>query len=132
MPITTLSSVKKRFPTRIACIQFLESVRWQSGVRCPHCDKPNTTPVESGLRHHCNVCYSTFSVTVRTFMWRTKIDLQKWFAAISLIAADGNTSARKLALAIRVDKDTALRIATRIRRAVAEDDPLITQLRKTF
>jgi len=79
------------------------------------------------LRHHCNTCNTTFSVTVGTIFHKTKMDLQKWFVAISLILnAKKGISARQLARDIEVNKDTAWYVEMRVRRAMNEQGEFLT------
>ena len=65
-------------------------------------------------------------MTVGTIFHRTRLDLQKWFLAISLILnAKKGISARHLGRDLRVDKDTAWSMAMRIRRAMVEQRELL-------
>jgi hypothetical protein len=79
-----------------------------------------------GLRHHCNACNTSFSVTVGTIFHDTKLDVQKWFLAISLILdAKKGISARQLGRHLEVNKNTAWYMGMRIRRALIEDGKLL-------
>ena len=114
-------SIFKQFPTQPDCIAHLESVRWPDGPVCPYCGADNTTPLPKQQRHHCNACNTTFSVTVRTIFHHTHLALQKWFLAITLtLNAKKGLSARQLARDLAVNKNTAWRIAMKIRDAMAE------------
>jgi transposase-like protein len=85
------------------------------------------------LRHHCNTCNTTFSVTVGTIFHKTKMDLQKWFFAISLILnAKKDISARQLARDIDVNKDTAWFVEMRVRRAMIEQGEFLTGMKEFF
>lgn len=77
-------------------------------------------------RYHCNGCRCSYSVTAKTIFHKTKIDLQKWFFAIS----NTNLSIRKLAAEISVTKDTASFILFRIRNAIKENSELIQKLKQ--
>ena len=77
-------------------------------------------------RHHCNACNTSFGVTVHTIFHKTKLDLQKWFLAISLVLnAKKGVSARQLARDIEVNKNTAWFVLMRIRKAMREDGDLL-------
>lgn len=118
--------VYKQFPTHQDCLSYLEKVRWPNGPRCPYCGSDRTTPLKKEHRHHCNACNTSFSVTVGTIFHKTKVDLQKWFLAISLILnAKKGISSRQLARDIEVNKDTAWSMAMRIRRAMIEQRELL-------
>ncbi len=129
--ITTMNIVQvyKQFPTHESCIEHLERVRWSASPTCPYCASTNSSELPKEHRHHCNTCNTTYSVTVATIFHKTKIDLQKWFFAISLMLnAKKGLSARQLARDIQVNKDTALFMAVRIRKAMTQDGKLLTDL----
>ncbi|MFH2035152.1 MAG: IS1595 family transposase [Candidatus Zixiibacteriota bacterium] len=118
--------VYDRFPTNQDCLNYLEKVRWKGKPTCPYCDSQNVTPLSKENRHHCNTCNTSFSVTVRTIFHKTKLPLQKWFLAISLVLnAKKGISARQLARDIKVNKDTAWSMGMRIRRAMIEQRELM-------
>jgi transposase-like protein len=75
------------------------------------------------LRHHCNQCYTHFSVTVRTVFHQTHLPLQKWFLAIFLILdAQENVTVRQLAKDLQINKNTAWSLVDRVDRAMAESE----------
>lgn len=114
-------SIYKRFPTEADCIAHLESVRWKGNPTCPYCDSQSSTPLAAERRHHCNHCNTTYSVTVRTVFHQTHLPLQKWFLAVSLVLnAKKSIAARQLARDLEVNKNTAWRMAMKIREAMAE------------
>ncbi len=114
-------SIFGKFPTEADCIAHLERVRWPNGPVCPYCGSWQSTPSPKEQRHHCNACNTTFSVTVRTIFHHTHLPLQKWFLAVSLtLNAKKGLSARQLARDIEVHRNTAWRIAMKIREAMAE------------
>lgn len=121
-----IMQVFKRFPTQESCIKFLESKRWANGVICPYCNGSHTHKMPNELRHHCNNCRKSFSVTVGTIFHDTRLPMQKWFLAISLILnAKKGISARQLARDLEVTKDTAWSMAMRIRDGMREDANLL-------
>lgn len=118
--------VYKQFPTHTDCIKHLEKVRWNNEPVCPYCQSKNQSPLPKEQRYHCNNCKTTFSVTVQTIFHKTKVDLQKWFLAISLVLnAKKGLSARQLARDIEVTKDTAWYMLMRIRKTFADDSELL-------
>lgn len=118
--------IYKQFPTHDDCIAHLESVRWPGGPRCPYCGSSNATPMSQEKRHHCNACNTSYSVTVGTIFHNTKLDLQKWFLAISLVLnAKKGISARQLARDLEVNKNTAWYMGMRIRKAMTEQGDLL-------
>jgi transposase-like protein len=118
--------IYKQFPTHEDCIAHLESVRWPGGARCPYCKSDRVSALPSEHRHHCNACNTSFSVTVGTIFHNTKLDLQKWFLAISLILnAKKGISSRQLSRDLEVNKNTAWYMAMRIRKAMTEQRELL-------
>lgn len=118
--------VYKQFPTHDDCIKHLESVRWNDTPVCPYCKSTKQTPVIKESRYHCNTCNTSYSVTVGTIFHKTKLDLQKWFLAISLVLnAKKGYSARQLGRDIEVTKDTAWRMFMQIRKAFIEHGELL-------
>jgi transposase-like protein len=117
----------KQFPTQQDCIKHLELVRWNNEPTCPYCNSKNQSPLPKENRYHCNTCNTSFSVTVGTIFHKTKIDLQKWFLAISLVLnAKKGYSARQLGRDLNVTKDTAWRIFMQIRKSLVEQKELMT------
>jgi transposase-like protein len=124
-----LSEIYKRFPTKTDCIKYLEGIRWKGNPICPYCQVSYYTMFNKENRYHCNNCNTSFSVTVRTIFHKTKIPLQKWFFAISLILnSKKGISIRKLAKDLNVNKNTSLYINERIRRAIIEQRELLQNI----
>jgi len=118
--------IYKQFPTHQSCIEHLEQVRWNGTPICPYCKSTNTTPAPKELRHHCNNCNTSFSVTVGTIFHKTKLDLQKWFLAVCLVLnAKKGLAARQLGRDIAVTKDTAWRMLMQIRQAYVENGDML-------
>jgi len=121
--------VYHRFPSHESCLKHLEKVRWNNRPACPYCASIKSTPMPNELRHHCNDCNTSYSVTVGTIFHKTKLDLQKWFLAISLVlSAKKGLSARQLGRDLEVTKDTAWYMGMRIRKAMSQitDQRLLT------
>lgn len=112
--------------SRRECIELLERIRWGGEPQCPYCGSRRASPIEKGLRHHCNDCFTSYSVTVGTLFHQTHVDLQKWFRTILLVqASSGSISVRKLAQEIGVSKNTATKMLKRLREATLQDHRLL-------
>ena len=59
-------SIFRKFPNQEACIKHLEEIRWNNKVTCAYCGSSNNYKAKDRLRHHCNDCRKSFSVTVGT------------------------------------------------------------------
>jgi len=116
-----IAEIFKRFPSQELCIKHLESIRWPKAPACPYCKSTSTTPLPDELRHHCNRCNTSFSVTVGTIFHHTHLPLQKWFLAVMLVLnAKKGISSRQLSRDLRVNKDTGWRIGMQIRKAMTQ------------
>jgi transposase-like protein len=77
-------------------------------------------------RHHCNNCFTSYSVTVGTPLHGTRVPLSKWFRAISLQNRSSQPiSSRILAEAIEVNKNTAATMLKRLRELKRREPDLI-------
>jgi len=112
----------ERFPTKEDCIRYLEQISWVDGPICPYCgESERITSLPKEMRHHCNHCNTTFSVTVGTIFHRTRLPLQKWFLATSLILdSRKGVSVRQLAKILRINKNTAWYLSARINGGMLE------------
>ena len=121
-----LIKVMERFPDQESCIAHLEKMCWKGKPKCPHCESTHVgrrTETEEGRigRWNCHDCHVTFKVTCGTVFHGTKIALQKWFLAISLIAnAKKSLSSYQLARDLDLNQKTAWYIVTRIRAEMAK------------
>lgn len=119
--------IYKLFPNHQSCLKHLEKVRWNNKPKCPYCQSENQTPMPKEKRYHCNNCNTSYSVTVGTIFHKTKLDLQKWFLAISsILNAKKGMSARQLARHLEVNRNTAWYMSMRIRKAMFEERELLT------
>lgn len=116
----------RKFPTQKSCIKHLERARWSDKPICPYCNSTNTNPLVMELRHHCNGCRKSFSVTVGTIFHHTHLPMQKWFLAISLILnAKKGISSRQLARDLELPVCTAWSVAHRIRKSMKDNGKLL-------
>ena len=114
-----LSDLKILFPDNASSVKFLENLRWGKKPQCPHCGSHRVTSFKKEHRHHCNACNVSFSATVNTVFHNTRIPLDKWFAALSLIFKnEKKVSARKLAAEINVNKNTAWQMLQRLNESL--------------
>ena len=116
-----MAEVYRRFPDGRSCINHLEKVFWKGKPVCPYCKSEKATRLRNERRYHCNTCNTSFSVTVGTIFQKTKIDYQKWFAAITLIMNTNEyISARRFSRILNINKNTARYLVFRIRKCLRE------------
>ena len=129
-----LIEVMERFPDQESCIDHLERIRWQGTPICPFCGCIEVVrKKEDGVgrvgRWHCSACKASFKVTHGTVFHGTKIPLQKWFLAISLILnAKKGLSSYQIQRDLELNQKTAWYILTRIRAEMAKKtSPIVLQ-----
>ena len=126
-----LLEIMERFPNQEACIEHLEKIRWGNKPSCTHCGSVDIVrKKEEGVgrigRWNCHDCNASFKVTCGTIFHGTKIDLQKWFLAISLILnAKKSISSCQLARDLDLNQKTAWRIEMCIRSEMAKKEVLL-------
>ena len=128
-----LIEVMERFPDQESCIEHLERIRWRATPVCPHCGCIEVVrKKEDGVgrvgRFHCSACHASFKVTHGTVFHGTKIPLQKWFLAISLILnAKKGLSSYQLQRDLELNQKTAWYILTRIRAEMSKKGGALLQ-----
>ena len=86
--IKSLSDLRKRFSTEVACRRLMEKLIWPNGRFCPHCGSLRSWPIHGTARpglYECADCSSQFTVTTKTPLHATKLPLSKWLEAMYLI-----------------------------------------------
>ena len=105
-------------------------MRWHSTPACPLCGCVTVGRKADGDRigrWNCHGCKSSFNVLSGTIFQKTKIELQKWFLAISLVLnAKKSLSSHQLARDLDLNQKTAWYMAMRIRRAMVDEGTLLS------
>jgi transposase-like protein len=127
-----LKKAHKIFPSEKDCVSFLETALWGGKPICPYCNGSSFSELKHESRYHCNVCNNSFSVTVKTIFKRTRCDLRKWFVAIRIyMKSPKPPTARDLAAAIDVTKDTAWLMLNKIKKEAVENSDLMKKIAKS-
>ncbi len=123
---TTLLEAIRYFSDAEACQDFMVNLRWPGGVvHCPTCDRDDVRYVSTRCVGECKDKHPKrqFSVKVGTIFEDSPIGLDKWLAAIWMIAnAKNGVSSYELARAIGVTQKSAWFMLHRIRLAMQSDD----------
>lgn len=129
-----LIEVMKRFPDQESCIEHLEKIRWRGESQCPHCESydvyKRVHEKETGRigRWNCRECKATFKVTCGTVFHGTKIELQKWFLAISLMLnAKKSLSSHQLSRDLELNQSTAWSMMHRLRGEMAKKSDVLLE-----
>jgi len=124
-----LAVVEETFPTAAHLVDRIERARWPTGSRCPYCNTRHASRIKTELRHHCNYCNTSFSVTTGTFLHGSRLDPRKWLVAVGLrLVTLPDVSARALAVAAGVNRNTACRMLNKVGRGRHEDAAFLTLL----
>jgi len=76
-----LMEFEARFASEEACREYLLTLRWPDGFRCPRCEGSKAWPTDRGLLH-CAACGHQVSVTAGTIFQDTRKPLRMWFRAM--------------------------------------------------
>lgn len=79
---------QKMFPDELACLKYLERMRWSNGFCCSKCSKIGE-PFRILKRPRvlkCKACHYETSITAGTVMHRSKTDILVWFWAAHLVS----------------------------------------------
>jgi transposase-like protein len=116
---TTLLEAIRYFADPEVCVQFVASLRWPNGPRCPSCDGSEHSYLKTRRIWKCKGCKRQFSVKVGTIFEDSPIPLDKWLASIWMIANSKNgVSSHELARSIGITQKSAWFVLHRIRLAM--------------
>ena len=111
-----------RFDTDDKCRDYLESLRWPTGVACLRCGDMDVKEMKNRRQWWCPSCSYQFSVTAGTIMHDSHLPLRKWFAAIYLLSeAKKGMSAHQLHRTLGIAYRTAWYLCHRIREAMGNE-----------
>ena len=130
------SIIAKQYSSEDEAYKFLESIRWENGIICPHCKCSGADYIEAkeGIRKtrtgkityrriwRCHNCRRQFSVLVGTIFEGTKIPLSKWLFAIhELVACKNGISSCELGRKLGITQKSAWFMSQRIRNVMEHD-----------
>jgi transposase-like protein len=126
-----LIDVHKQFNTEDKCLDYLEAMRWPSGVCCIKCGSLNVSKITREAKgrnkrlriYQCleKECKHQFSATSGTIFSDTHLPLEKWFLAIALVCeAKKGISACQVKRHLGVNYRTAWHLCHRIRAAMLD------------
>lgn len=88
MELNTIEDIQKYFPDDDTARKYLFELRWNGRAVCPYCNNDKAYFIEKGKRFKCanKECYKKFSVTVKTVLEATHINLNIWFGMIFMFS----------------------------------------------
>jgi transposase-like protein len=120
-----LLSVISRYGTDDQCREYIASLRWPDGVKCPECKSEKLSRVKARHIYDCDSCRYQFSALVGTSFHDTHLPLTKWFYATYIMCESRKgVSANQLKRMLRVSYKTAWYLCHRIRHAMVEAQPM--------
>jgi Transposase zinc-ribbon domain len=84
-----LLELEARFSTEAACREYLATLRWPEGFRCPQCRGGKAWPVR-GVLLECSACGAQTSVTAGTIFQDTRTPLPVWSSAMWWVTTQKN------------------------------------------
>jgi transposase-like protein len=121
--------VWKKMPTERHARLFLENAIWGGARFCPHCGSLHSRPlhgksVRPGL-YQCaeTECRRQFTVTTKTPLHATKLDLRVWIAAMFLVLTSSKgISSVVMSRILGVNQKTAWKLGHAIRELMDDRD----------
>lgn len=111
-----IKEIYETFPTKKDCIDFLEFCLWEDNPKCPYCDSTKHSKIKNENRYHCNWCYSSYSVTVKTVFHKTRCDLQKWlYIMYVMLKMNQSLKIRETSKSLKISANTLSLIIYKIR-----------------
>lgn len=123
----TLQQAIKYFASPDNCLDYLVARRWPNGVTCPTCGSENVSFVPSRRVWQCKTRHPKcqFSVKVGTIFEDSPIPLDKWLAAMWMLANCKNgVSSWEIHRALGITQKSAWFVLQRIRLALQTSSTL--------
>jgi transposase-like protein len=123
-----LCTLIEQFGSEDKCRNYLESLRWPSGIACPACKSDKISRIKARNQFDCDACRYQFSATAGTIFHDTHLPLWKWFLATYLLCESRKgMSANQLKRMLKTTYKTAWYLCHRIRAAmIATGEPLLS------
>jgi transposase-like protein len=107
------------FSDQDVCVQFVAKLRWPDGPICPTCGGTEHSYLTTRRVWKCKACKRQFSVKVGSIFEDSAIPLDKWLAAMWMIANSKNgVSSHKMARSLGITQKSAWFLLHRIRLAM--------------
>jgi len=121
LPKTQMEAIQY-FANPDNCHDFMVSLRWPTGIKCPLCGSDKIGKLVRPRRvWNCKGCKKQFSAKVRTIFEDSPLGLDKWLTAVWLIVnAKNGISSYELHRSIGVTQKSAWFMLQRIRLAMQE------------
>lgn len=118
-PPTTLMEAIRYFQDLDVANDFVAGLRWPDGPECPRCEGKDHSFLKTRRLWKCKTCKKQFSVKVGTIFEDSPIPLDKWLAAIWMLAnAKNGISSHELGRSIGISQKAGWFVLQRVRLAM--------------
>jgi len=116
---TSLIEAIRYFSDQDVCVEFVVRLRWPDGPVCPRCGGTEHSYLTTRRLWKCKSCKRQFSVKVGSIFEDSAIPLDKWLAAMWMIANSKNgVSSHEMARSLGITQKSAWFLLHRIRLAM--------------
>jgi transposase-like protein len=133
--IKSVRDVWRKMPSEHHARRFLEEMIWKGDRHCPHCGSLRSTELQgSSTRPGLYQCAETncrgqFTITTKTPMHGTKLDLRTWISALFLVLTSSKgISSVVMARILGVNQKTAWKMGHAIRELMDDREGRLPQL----
>jgi transposase-like protein len=118
LPQTLIEAIRY-FSDQDVCVQFVAKLRWPDGPVCPSCGGTEHSYLTTRRVWKCKACKRQFSVKVGSIFEDSAISLDKWLAAMWMIANSKNgVSSHEMARSLGITQKSAWFLLHRVRLAM--------------
>lgn len=120
-----LYDFEERFGTEKQCLDYLYSLRWPDGYRCPRCYHNEAWQIKE-WKYKCRKCGYQATVTAGTLFQGSHLPIALWFKAIWYVCSQtGGANALDLQKQLNIGSyRTAWTMLLKIRRLMADNSPM--------
>lgn len=120
-----LYDFEERFGTEKQCLDYLYSLRWPDGYRCPRCYHNEAWQIKE-WKYKCRQCGYQATVTAGTFFQDSHLPIALWFKAIWYVCSQtGGANALDLQKQLNIGSyRTAWTMLLKIRKLMADNAPM--------
>jgi transposase-like protein len=118
LPRTLIEAIRY-FSDQDVCVEFVARLRWPDGPVCPRCGGTEHSYLKTRRVWKCKACKRQFSVKVGSIFEDSPIGLDKWLAAMWMIANSKNgVSSHEMGRSLGITQKSAWFLLHRIRLAM--------------
>lgn len=119
---TNLIEMMDKFNSEDRCREYIEALRWPSGVCCTRCGSTSVSRILKRHQYDCNDCRYQFSPMAGTVFHDTHLPLTKWFLATYMMCeSKKGMSANQISRTLGIGYKAAWYLCHRIREAMKSD-----------